>query len=338
MSFLYGYLRADLTGLFFNSVKDKGNDASITESSPRPILHYSFPSPAIFESYFLKSENGSRLLFQAASQGKSFLVDAASASDSNNNNLQDYGFIFAPICVGDSNQIFAVVVIGIHFDHTKTLESKQSCLELIDSIRSMVSPFLYSLYLSTQTTPSSNKRGRDSFDLDNLTEDDDSYEQTQTNKNQLLEIRHSRLIEKLHFSKTLLTSVLSTVHDVSVICTSPSGLIKYVSMPGTQRHLGYSPNELVGKASITLLHSPKELLERSTQLETELSQKLSGFEVLVEYTTRWKVPETRQWTFVTKAGKNLPVTITYKGLYSQSSQQVTGYLAAIRLQNGSTSK
>ena len=118
-----------------------------------------------------------------------------------------------------------------------------------------------------------------------------------------------------------LVGVLSnvTAGDVSIICTDTRGFITYFS-PGASALLGYQPDEIVGVHTPLKIHQPREVDERSKQLEAELGKKITGFNVFVENPQRTGLEETRKWTYVRKDGQNVKVSLSVKPIYDDGAQ------------------
>nr|ELT4665972.1 response regulator [Pseudomonas aeruginosa] len=87
---------------------------------------------------------------------------------------------------------------------------------------------------------------------------------------------------------------------------------------GAERMLGYRADEVVGKASPTLLHSERELLARGQELGEE------GFRVLVARAEQ-EGAETREWTYLRKDGSPLSVTLSVTVLRDEAGA-INGYL------------
>jgi hypothetical protein len=97
--------------------------------------------------------------------------------------------------------------------------------------------------------------------------------------------------------------------------------------------LGYQPSEIVGLHTPLKLHQPKEVDERSKQIEAELGKKVSGFGVFVEYPQRTGLEETRKWTYVKKDGSALKVSVSIKPIYDD--MRIIGFVGiAKEISNG----
>ncbi|WP_134620410.1 PAS domain-containing protein, partial [Pseudomonas aeruginosa] len=115
----------------------------------------------------------------------------------------------------------------------------------------------------------------------------------------------------------LLGSVLQAASEVSIITLDRDGIISGFNL-GAERMLGYRADEVVGKASPTLLHSERELLARGQELGEE------GFRVLVARAEQ-EGAETREWTYLRKDGSPLSVTLSVTVLRDEAGA-INGYL------------
>jgi len=125
------------------------------------------------------------------------------------------------------------------------------------------------------------------------------------------EIRQRRKAEtKLRDSEELLRAVLDSATGVSVISADPHGLITYFSK-GSERMLGYRPDELVGRCTPALIHDPAEMEQRARDLSAELGVPISGFEAFVARPKQYG-SESREWTYIAKDGcrKTVDLTVT----------------------------
>jgi diguanylate cyclase (GGDEF)-like protein/PAS domain S-box-containing protein len=111
-----------------------------------------------------------------------------------------------------------------------------------------------------------------------------------------------RFTRELQLSRDLFAGVLDAATEQSIIATDPDGLIT-VFNTGAERMLGYSAAEMIG-TSPQRLHDWAEIEARAAELGIE-----PGFDVVLER-ARAGVPETRQWTYVTRAGHRLQVSIS----------------------------
>ncbi|WP_143960931.1 PAS domain S-box protein [Litoribacter populi] len=112
----------------------------------------------------------------------------------------------------------------------------------------------------------------------------------------------------------------------SIIFTDTKGYIRRINKAGLQL-LGYQENELVKVKSPLIFHDPLELQSRKAELEMEWGNELSSeIEVLVGKAQRENSADSREWTFITKSGKRIPVWQTITCINDEEGQ-VQGYLS-----------
>lgn len=113
-----------------------------------------------------------------------------------------------------------------------------------------------------------------------------------------------------------------TVH--SIISTTPYGIVTEFNA-AAEKMLGYSREEMIGKATPVDLHLSHEITDLVAELSTESGINVQpGFEALVARARISQVEE-REWTYVRKDGSHLPVSIS---ITAQRDDQgiVKGYL------------
>jgi PAS domain S-box-containing protein len=112
--------------------------------------------------------------------------------------------------------------------------------------------------------------------------------------------------------------------NYSIISTTPEGVIRTFNA-AAERWLGYEAGEVVGKASVALIHDADELAVRSRELSLELGRPVdSGFNVFVAKGNLGGVDE-REWTYVRRDGSRFPVLLSVTALRDETGV-VTGYL------------
>ena len=132
--------------------------------------------------------------------------------------------------------------------------------------------------------------------------------------------------DRLHAERNaaLLSAVIGAA-DVAIIATSPAGIIT-VFNPGAERMLGYTADEMVGKFAPVVIHDPAEVVARAAELSLETGSAIApGFEVLVWIPTHRRQTDEREWTYVRKDGRRLPVRISVTALRAADGA-INGYL------------
>ena len=109
--------------------------------------------------------------------------------------------------------------------------------------------------------------------------------------------RHA--VELAMRSTTALTGAVFNNANVSIISTGTTGIINLVN-DTAQRWLGYTADELVGKATPSILHDLEEVQAHSLALSQELGMTINpGFDVFVTKARLYGCDE-REWTYIRK--------------------------------------
>lgn len=114
--------------------------------------------------------------------------------------------------------------------------------------------------------------------------------------------------EKLQRAVAMLGGVLDAATQQSIIATDPDGIITLFNT-GAEKMLGYSAHELVGVSSPAPLHLMEEVEAYGKELTERYGHPVQGFRVFVHEAERLGF-ETREWTYVRKDGKHLPVQLS----------------------------
>ncbi|MCA1991416.1 MAG: PAS domain S-box protein [Coleofasciculus sp. S288] len=132
-----------------------------------------------------------------------------------------------------------------------------------------------------------------------------------------------RIEEALHQVTRLQKAILDSA-NYTIISTDSDGIIQTFNS-AAERLLGYTAEEVVGKASPAILHSPDEVVQRTQVLSTELGIKIEpNFEVFVAK-VRQGIPDENEWTYIRKDGSRFPVRLSVTALYDEQSN-IRGYL------------
>ena len=120
-----------------------------------------------------------------------------------------------------------------------------------------------------------------------------------------------------------LEAVLDAASQVSIIATDSRGGITMFNA-GAERMLGYAREEMIGLRTPESLHLPEELAAHAARISREIGVEVSGFDALVERARRRRYDE-REWTYVTKGGDYLAVSLVVTAMRDVQGQ-ITGYL------------
>jgi len=129
--------------------------------------------------------------------------------------------------------------------------------------------------------------------------------------------------DEAHRTSAQLQAILDSATGVSVIATTPDGLITLFNR-GAQSLLGYTAEEMVGIQTPALIHLSDEVEQRGRELSQRVGREISGFEVFV-HLARQGEPETRQWTYVHKDGTQRRVNLTVSAIFDRQ-RTLSGFL------------
>ncbi len=129
--------------------------------------------------------------------------------------------------------------------------------------------------------------------------------------------------ENVRSSRKFLNDILQATSEFSIIATDPTGMITVFNR-ASERMLGYSSEEVVGRYTPLQMHLESEVSERSRELTAELGCPVEGFRVIAAI-SEWVGSETREWTYVRKDGSSFPVSLVVTTVYSDRND-ITGYL------------
>ena len=104
-----------------------------------------------------------------------------------------------------------------------------------------------------------------------------------------------------------------------IITTDREGQITFVNQTAV-RHLGYQADELVGKASVLVLHDAQEVAQRAGELGAAVAP---DFQVIKGKARPGHIDQ-REWTLVTKAGLRFVVQVSIAALCTDAGETV-GY-------------
>ncbi|WP_333459591.1 PAS domain S-box protein [Microcoleus sp. Pol10D4] len=141
--------------------------------------------------------------------------------------------------------------------------------------------------------------------------------------NQQLEAKVEERTQELWQVNSLQRAILNGT-DYSIISTDPTGIIQTFNA-GAERMLGYTTQEIIGKASPALFHDANEVIDRAASLSAELGQNIPpGFEVLVAKARQGIVSE-EEWSYIRKDGCRFPMSLSISTL-KDVNQQIIGFL------------
>jgi len=135
--------------------------------------------------------------------------------------------------------------------------------------------------------------------------------------------KHRLAKNELAEAHARLNSVLDAAHHVAIIATDLNGTITLFNT-GAEKMLGYKAEELVGLKTPEVIHYREEVETRSRELTERLGRPITGFGVFIEALRQGSF-ESREWTYVTKDGRQFPVELIVTGVKDHSGKLI-GFL------------
>jgi PAS domain S-box-containing protein len=128
----------------------------------------------------------------------------------------------------------------------------------------------------------------------------------------------------LRAASAIQRAILSSAGSAIIATDSGSGLIRSFNR-AAEELLGYTAEEVIGKATPDLFHDPAELQARQEMLQLQLGRGVQGSRDLV-FSAAEARPESREWTYVRKDGSRVPVLLTVSAI-RDPSQEIIGHLS-----------
>lgn len=135
--------------------------------------------------------------------------------------------------------------------------------------------------------------------------------------------REKNVRRELNKAISKLKGILDASTRVAIIGTNSDGIISSFNN-GAENLLGYKAKEVVGLETPVIFHSKRQIEKRREELNEEVAETLSGFEVLTHYARRQKF-ETKEWMYVRKDGTIFPVQLTITEIKNDNGD-LGGYL------------
>jgi diguanylate cyclase (GGDEF)-like protein/PAS domain S-box-containing protein len=110
----------------------------------------------------------------------------------------------------------------------------------------------------------------------------------------------------------------------SIVATDTDGLITAMNV-AAEKLTGYSREELVGKAPLTVLHDERELLGKALSIDPAATLEQFGFEVLTAGVAVGEMEE-QEWTLLRRDGARTPINLAMRAVTTDTGQ-VSGYVS-----------
>lgn len=118
-------------------------------------------------------------------------------------------------------------------------------------------------------------------------------------------------------------AILKSAGSVIVAANAEGVIVEF--NPAAEKMLGYTAAEMIDRETPAVFHDPDEIAQRAGQFSKELGRPLEpGFEVFVAKSDL-NLPNTHEWTYISKDGNRIPVLLTVTAL-RDSNDAITGYL------------
>lgn len=139
------------------------------------------------------------------------------------------------------------------------------------------------------------------------------------------DVTERRSLELENFrNKQLLESVLSASTEVAIIATDKEDVITVFNR-GAERLLGYKSSETVNILKPYHFHLKEELIERKAELINLLGYDVTDQKVLTEL-SGINGSEKRDWTYMSKDQRYIPVTLVTTTIYSVDMNEIVGHV------------
>ena len=129
--------------------------------------------------------------------------------------------------------------------------------------------------------------------------------------------------EELLQTTTLQKAMLDSA-NYTIISTAVDGTILTFNK-AAERLLGYSAEEVVGKATLAIVHDKEEVVRRAQDLSVEMGISIEpGFETFVAK-ARLGEPDEYEWSYIRKDGSRFPLLLSMTALHDPEGN-ITGFL------------
>ena len=110
----------------------------------------------------------------------------------------------------------------------------------------------------------------------------------------------------------------------SIVATDTNGLITAMNV-AAEKLTGYSREELVGKAPLTVLHDERELLGKALSIDPAATLEKFGFAVLTAGVAEGEMEE-QEWTLIRRDGARTPINLAMRAV-TMDTGEVSGFVS-----------
>lgn len=133
--------------------------------------------------------------------------------------------------------------------------------------------------------------------------------------------------QRLQDEARLHTAMLDCA-SYGILILSPEGVVRTMNRAACE-WLGYLPEEVEGRISIDAIHNPWELAVYAETLARRLGSRLPSEIDALLYAPREGIPQEREWTWLGRAGRHVPVLLNLTALHDAHGK-LEGILAMAR--------
>jgi PAS domain S-box-containing protein len=124
--------------------------------------------------------------------------------------------------------------------------------------------------------------------------------------------------------ETFQRSILNSAAD-AIISSDAEGIIRLFN-PAAELMLGYTAAEMIDRQTPALFHDPEEMALRAAELSAEDGTSCQpGFDVFFRRTRQTGKPEVREWTYIARNGRRVPVRLAVSAMLDPHGN-IIGYL------------
>ncbi|WP_421854228.1 CHASE domain-containing protein [Marinomonas sp.] len=122
----------------------------------------------------------------------------------------------------------------------------------------------------------------------------------------------------------LLSEVLNASSEVSIIATDMNGVITLFNN-GSERMLGYSAEEVVGKIKPAHFHLESELEQKRLEIYEKTGKNIENPSKIIAFNVLSDNYDSQEWTYVDKQGNTRPVSLVITPM-KNSNHEIIGFL------------
>lgn len=138
------------------------------------------------------------------------------------------------------------------------------------------------------------------------------------------DISEARTAQERHRHLAEFTDSVFQNAPFSIVATDPNGLITAMNV-AAEKLTGYSREELVGKAPLTVLHDERELLGKALSINRAATAEQYGFRVLTAGVAAGEMEE-QEWTLIGRDGVRTPINLAMRAVTTDAGE-VSGYVS-----------